>query len=309
MRVGERWLRLEATIPRPADAHASGDRGYDAFHAATEELQLQSRLPGGIRVRRCARRFSLYADVPLLTETPATREWMCRQAALVGRGFDAARRLCDGARPTPAPECGADPGCVAHRPGHLASRDDERVSGADQLAERCNAAGWSAAVRADASVRVEFVSRNVHRAGFLRIQGDEVRAAVALEAGLAADRNRHSREALAIFLARASHSLRGVRAFVSGSGSSIDEAGFECAFTHPADERLLAQALDAISAAADWYGHEAEALALDAALARRYLESQHRAVDQAAIGATDESKPDVRTVAASAAGAVVSATP
>jgi hypothetical protein len=108
-----------------------------------------------------------------------------------------------------------------------------------------------------------------------------LRVAVAL-GGQFGQASADSLHAAALFLLRASSSLRFARAWASGSVAAPSEAGFECTIRPAAGEAPLVSAIDALGAACDLFGREAEALIESTAVARQYL---NRAGGLGAIGA------------------------
>jgi hypothetical protein len=194
---------------------------------------------------------SVRADIPRPADNATAQAWLRSQAALVNAGFDAALGDAPAAATTP------DDGIVAFD--------------AATLAERCTTGGWCATIRSDAEVRIEFPARSVHRVVSLTRQGHALRIAVDLDTGALAERAPDSHLALALFLLRATNSLQWVRAFATGSGSTLASTGFECLLAVPGDDRPLIIALDALATACELFGREAEMLAGDAALGSHYL--------------------------------------
>jgi hypothetical protein len=262
--VEARWIIVEATHP--------GDRYTDA----TRALRLQSVLPGGIKVMG-QRSGVLRAEIPLLVESTAAQDWLCRHMALVCAGLRSALARSNGAARLPEGDgIEFDPGV---------------------LAERCMAGGWRASVRPDGEVRVEFDSRSAHRVVTLTRHGGAIRAAVTFDAGVGPGPQTH--QALALFLLRATRSLRWVRAFATGAGDEPEGAGFECLLAQPGDDQPLIMALDALATACELYGCEAEALAQDAMLAKYYL-----ALDEEVPARSAIADGRVATGSAPAVGAV-----
>jgi Putative bacterial sensory transduction regulator len=236
IRVEAHWISVEATAP--------GNRETDAARI----LRLQSVLPGGIKlVGRHGG--TLRAEIPLLVEGAASRDWLRRHMALVCAGLRSALERSNGtARLSESDDFKFDPGV---------------------LAERCTAGGWRASVRSDEEVRVEFDTRSAHRVATLTQHGGAIRAAVTFDASAEPEAQTH--QALGLFLLRANRSLRWVRAFVTAPADTPETTGFECLLAAPGDDQPLVMALDALATACELYGREAEALAQDATLAKHYL--------------------------------------
>jgi hypothetical protein len=239
VRVGARWISIEAARPR--------DRDMDPVRM----LLMQSALSGGIKVVQRRRGFGLRADIPLLVEMAPARDWLRRQAALVCAGLGTAMGRTNGVPELPVGE-GIEFNLAV-------------------LAERCTAGGWRASVRSDAEVRVELDSRSAYRVISLSRQGSAIRAAVPLETGALGEQGPETHLALAVFLLRASRSLRWVRAFATGTDGTLEAAGFECILAPPGDDQPVVMALDALATACELFGCEAETLAASALLAEHYL--------------------------------------
>jgi hypothetical protein len=239
VRVGARWITVEASL--------HGDAGTGALGA----LRMQSALSGGIKVVQRRTGFGLRAEIPLIVETAAGRDWVRRQAAIAYTGLRSALQQHNG-----VPRL----------------RDDEGLEfDPVALAELCAAGGWLASVRHGAEVHAEFASRSLQRVAILSRHGGAIRAAVTLETGALAGEGPDAQLALATFLLRATRSLRWVRAFAAGASDAPDAAGFECLLALPGDDQPVIMALDALATACSLFGCEAEALAQSAPLARHYL--------------------------------------
>jgi hypothetical protein len=239
VRVGARWITVEAPLHR--------DAGTDALRV----LRMQSALSGGIKVVQRSTGLGLRAEIPLIVDTAAGRDWVCRQVASVYTGLRSALQQHNG-----VPRL----------------RDDEGLEfDPVALAERCVAGGWLASVRHGAEVHAEFALRSLQRVAILSRHGAAIRAAVTLEIGALAGEGPDARLALATFLLRATRSLRWVRACAAGAGDALDAVGFECLLALPGDDQPVVMALDALATACSLFGCEAEALAQSAPLARHYL--------------------------------------
>jgi hypothetical protein len=267
VRVGAQWISIESTLP--------GEQNMDALQA----MRMQSALPAGIKLVRRRSGFGLRAEIPLLVETAAGRDWTCRQAAIVYAGLRAALGLKNG---------------VPHSAGEAGLAFDPAV-----VAEQCASGGWQASVRQDAEVRVEFDSRSAHRVINLTRHDNSIRAAVMLEAGAPSGQGPDTPLAVAAFLLRATRSMRWVRAFVTGAGDTLDAAGFECLLALPGGDQPVVMALDALATACELFGCEAEMLAESPLLARHYAALYNAPPSSPAIPGNRVS-PD----SASAAGAV-----
>lgn len=238
LQLSQRWISV--------DAQLQGDAAIDSLGA----LRLQSALTGGIKVVRWNDGFGLRAEIPIVTETAAARDWMRRQMVITYAALGAALR----------------------REGSACDQADAAEFDPAAVMERCTALGWHASVSQDGEVRAELASSPVQRVAVLSRQGGSIRAAVTLEAGTPGQTSLTAQLALATFLLRATHSLRWVRAIVAGPGESIDALGFECWFAPAGDDQPVAAALDALATACDHFGREAEALVQSAELAQHYLE-------------------------------------
>ena len=210
----------------------------------------QSGWRGGAKLVLARARVALRAEVPLLTETAADRDWLACQVGEVVRGLQTAT------------------GHAGH--GEAQECDSGSDTDPEMLAELCRAAGWSAVAKADGEVRVDVESRSVRRVVRIARHGQGLRASVLLGSGELGQASKDSQQAAAGFLLRASSSLRFARAWASGSAAEPAEAGFECLF-RPAGNAPLVTAIAALATACDLFGREAEALIQSTAVARQYL--------------------------------------
>ena len=237
VRVGDRWIEFEASLAVDTDP--------------LRRLRMQSALPSVLEVV-CRRGVgTLCAQIPVLAQTAAARDWLRHQTKAVHHGL-----------------------CQTLGNGSAPSREHVDSGGEFEpivLAERCTTGGWQATVSRDHEVRVEFTSRSLPRTIVLSAQDGGIRAAVTLQTPVQATQAHCVQRALATFLLGASQSLRGVRSFAVETGDAIEATGFESWLAVPADDGPLLTLLDALSTACELYGREAEALASDEALARQYL--------------------------------------
>jgi hypothetical protein len=207
----------------------------------------------------------LRADIPVLDASTPARDWLRRQVALACAGL----------------------GATGQRENDVCREGDQTGFDPHGVAERCCAGGWRASACREAAVHVEFTSRGAHRVAVLSEYARAIRVAVTLETGAPARQGEESRAAVAAFLLRATRSLRWVRAFEAAGDEVPAAVGFECLLAVPADDQPLVMALDAVASACELYGREAEVLAEDPALARRYLALERDAGGQSAIGPSD----------------------
>jgi len=239
VRIDAQWATFGCAMPRPAG------------ETPVASLLRQSALRGDVKLVWGRTRMTLRAEVPLHVATPADRAWVASQCREVVRGFSAA--------------CGAPDSDDDVDPGSGIDTDP------DVLVERCKAAGWQAVAKADGEVRVDIEARSVRRVVGIVREGSTLRVAVALGSGQLPQASADSLRAVALFLVRASSSLRFARAWASGSAVAPSEVGFECTMRPPAGDAPLVSAIDALGTACDLFGREAEALIESTALARQYL--------------------------------------
>jgi hypothetical protein len=263
VRVGDRWIDVEAALAGAAPAHAC------------DALIAQSGLAGGVKILPRGAHVGLRAEVPRLGQTPAARAWVRRQVACTWAGM--CRALArDGAESAP------------HEPCATAAPS---AFDAALWAERCAAAGWPARpAKNAAAVHVELASGSLHRGALLGRHCDAIRAAVTLDTG--AIGGAETRHAVAAFLLRSTRALRWVRAFASASDDTLESVGFECFLAPPDDDAPLVLALDALATACAWFGREAEALARSAELARIYLDWDAAALPAAPARSIEPFSPD-----------------
>lgn len=236
VRLADRWIGVEAAWPDEPNPQ--------------RRLIAQSAMPAGLKLVRAGGATGLRADIPILGDTAAAREWLRRQLAAV---LQTLLQLLDG-----------DAGSIA-----TMTRSNSGFAPA-VLAEQCTAAGWDAQACGDDCVRVAFDSRGLPRVAILGRRAGGIHAAVRLELGGAERQHAATRLAITSLLSCASRRLRWARSFALVSADDF-EAGFECWLAMPADDRPVLTALDALATACHAFAREAEALAHSEALARQYL--------------------------------------
>jgi hypothetical protein len=220
--------------------------------AALEAVAAQSAWPGGVKHSALQPPARLRADIPLLVNTAAGRDWVVQQlrlssaSMLIAAGLDA------------HPEASSEVG------GPLPE--------AELLAFACTAGGWNAAVKADGTVRIDVPIRGALRSVMLQAGEAGIRTSVALAAGALAGASAPCRAAAGHFLLRASAALRWARAFARGENAALDAVGFECLIAAPPDEQALLMAVDTLTAACELFGREVEVLLEHAEIADRYTE-------------------------------------
>jgi hypothetical protein len=194
----------------------------------------------------------LRAEVPLILDTVADRDWLLRQIGDVVQGLRS--------------------GANDHAPGTSADADSGCDIDLELLADRCRAAGWHAVVSADGEIYVDIVARSVRRLVSVARGTTGLCLRVTLGEGELAQACVESVAAVTHFLARASASLRFARAWASCPAGSLSEIGFECTIAASGGDSPFVMAIDALATASDLFGREAEALIESAVLARRYLQ-------------------------------------
>ncbi len=239
VQIDPHWATFRCPLPRALD------------ESPFASILRQSVWRGGLKVVLARARLALRAEVPLLTETAADRDWVSCQVREVVRGLQIAAGLA----------------------AHDDAQEPDGCSDTDpeMLAEACRAAGWTAIAKADGEVRVDVESRSVRRVVSIARHAQVLRASVPLGSGELGQASDESLQAVAHFLLRASSSLRFARAWASGSTAEPAQTGFECSFC-PAGNAPLVTAIAALSTACDLFGCEAEALIESAAVARQYLQ-------------------------------------
>jgi len=215
-------------------------------------LLRQSAWPGNVKVIAEAAYLALRAEVPLIVETVADRSWVTRHVGKVVQGLRVAAE-----NRSPDMSADSDSGC-------------DTIP--ELLADRCRAAGWHAAVKADGEIQVDIEPRSVRRVVSIVRQQAGLRARVQLGIGEFARTGKEHLRAVTHFLLRASSSLRFARAWVSGEGGSLLEAGFECTISVCASDGPLVMAIGALTTACDLFACEAEALIENTTVAHRYLQ-------------------------------------
>jgi hypothetical protein len=236
------WVSLSLALPQHRDASTPP-------MAAIRE---QSEWPGNAKIVSGHSQLAMRTDVPLFFNTAAERAWVSQQIREAVRGLRAA---------------------VGDRPAEILAR---AVGGCDAdpewLVDRCRMAGLNARINPAGEIHVDIEVRSVPRVVSIMRQTSGLRAQVTLNDG-APEVSEERLAALAHFLLRASSCLRFARAWISHSAASPCEFGFECAIVACAADRPLLAAIDALSAASDLFGCEAEALSQSDSVALRYLQS------------------------------------
>lgn len=255
--VDGQWVGLHRVVP-----DAEGPPALDALAA-------QADWPGGAK-QVGWQPAMLRADIPLLVDTAAGRDWVLRQLRAAGAGVLGMLGL---------------PGAEA---GKLPSDGHERQAPAldpELIAQACLAAGWSAAARPDGSVHLDLQLRAAHRVIVLCTRGSDLRVSVTLASDGVNGAPPACRAAAADFLLRCAAALRWARPFVgldvgleAGQAASV---GFECLVAAPCEDRALLLAVDTLVAACQHYGRELELLLERPDIAALYGRCQHGAGPQA----------------------------
>ena len=219
---------------------------------ALDVLCSQSAWPGNAKHVPLQAPPILRADVPLLMDSAASRAWVTRQLRIAREGMHAA-----------AGETSPADAWAAHAP----AREDP-----DALACACAAGGWSAAVKSDGSVRIDLVVRGAPRSVSLQASAAGVRASIALASDMVGRASDSGLSALSAFLLRAAGALCWVRAFASRDDEQLSSVGFECIVAAPPDEHALLTAIDALVAACEFCGREAEMLLEHPGIAASYMD-------------------------------------
>jgi hypothetical protein len=245
LKVDGAWASLQLEV-RPVHEP-------DPFDALAE----QAGWPGAVKHGSSGRRNLLRADVPLLTDTAAARAWLRRQlhwsaaGLLIAAQPATAQRATERAARSPGPSGEADPELLAHA---------------------CASGGWNATVKPDGAVRIDVLLRGALRTVMLCANDAEIRASVSVAGGADSGVPGPCRTAAGSFLLRTSTALRWARPFVRRESDRFLYAGFECAIAPRPCEQALFTAIDALVAACELYGREAEVLLEHPEIATRYCE-------------------------------------
>lgn len=215
--------------------------------AALDLLLTQAAWPGGVKHVDGP---ALRADVPLLVQTAAGRDWVVRQLRASLAGMRVAARQA---------------GSPAASPRESAVPADPEL-----IVLACAAGGWHAEAKPDGTVCIDLQIRGAHRAVLLRAADAAIRVSVDLAAGAVARAIEPCRAAAGAFLLRASAALRWARAFASHENGQLDRTGFECCVAAPHDQQALLLAVDAVIAGCELFGREAEVLLEHPDIAVRY---------------------------------------
>ena len=192
--LSPRWLSFRCAMPGVADE--------PPFAA----ILRQSAWRSGVKFVRLRSRILLHAEVPLLVQTAADRDWMSCQISEVVHGLRAAN-----------PDSQQLP---------TAEADNSGNTDPELLADRCRAAGWHAVVKPDGKINVDIQSRSVRRVVSIVPQAATLRAFVTLGEGEFAQASGECIAAAAHFLRRASSSLCVARAWAAGGAAAPSAAGF-----------------------------------------------------------------------------------
>ncbi|MDH5541235.1 MAG: hypothetical protein OEY03_17690, partial [Rhizobacter sp.] len=159
--IDGRWASVDGRSP------AGGRR------PAIEALSAEAGWPGGVKraeagLPRGPRSVALRADIPLLLDTAAGREWTVPALSAAVTGM---RQAISAATPPATPPLMSAP---SHAAAAGAAPDPELLTFA------CQAGGWNSEVRGDGTVHLDLPLRGAHRTIVLEAREREIRASMQL---------------------------------------------------------------------------------------------------------------------------------
>ena len=231
------WATLERPAPRVDEA---------------QDLARQSVWPATLKCLEAKPSPLLHAEIPLLADTAAERDWSVRQ-------LQVAR---------------ADLLATVPRASliHEASEPEGRTASLDDVVSILSGTGWTTNGRSDGTYRVDMQVRGTPRSLLLRPEATGVHIESALDTGLALHASELCRDAASVLLTHANAMLRWARGFVREDHGTLRAAGFELFVAAPVHASALILAVDTLAAACEAFAEEVELLLEHSSLAALYLE-------------------------------------